>query len=181
MSDPENGVVEKLRELSQNLWWSWQNEIRSIFRELDPELWSQVYHNPVGLLQRLDEVEIGKRVASLEMQTRIDQAHRRLLEYLARTGDSHGIRSGPIAAFPVAYFSAEFGLHQSLPIYSGGLGVLAGDHLKSMSDLDIPVVGVGLLYHQGYVHALIDENGRQQDLYEPISAEELPVEEVLDD
>ncbi len=112
------------------------------------------------------------------MQTRIDQAHRRLQSYL-QGGESWGLtHAGPILARPVAYFSAEFGLHQSLPIYSGGLGVLAGDHLKSMSDLGAPVVGVGLLYHQGYVHQLIDESGWQQDLYEPISGAELPADPV---
>ncbi len=86
---------------------------------------------------------------------------------------------GAARAHPVAYFSAEFGLHQSLPVYSGGLGVLAGDHLKSMSDLGVPVVGVGLLYAQGYVHQHIDDDGNQEDLYEPIDSAELPAEPVL--
>jgi starch phosphorylase len=171
-----NGMVRKLRELSQNLWWSWQPQIRAIFRELAPELWSAVYHNPVALLQRIDEEEISRRVHDLEMQTRIDQAHRRLAEYL-RGGLEWGMTHGAsLLAQPVAYFSAEFGLHQALPIYSGGLGVLAGDHLKSMSDLGVPVVGVGLLYHEGYVHQRLDAAGWQEDLYEPIAATELPVE-----
>ncbi|HSK75149.1 MAG TPA: alpha-glucan family phosphorylase [Thermoanaerobaculia bacterium] len=179
MSETSDGTFDKLRELAQNLWWSWQPDIRAIFRELDPAVWSLVYHNPVALLQRIDVEEVARRVADLEMQTRINQAHRRLRSYL-QGGESWGMtHAGPLRAHPVAYFSAEFGLHQSLPIYSGGLGVLAGDHLKSMSDLGVPVVGVGLLYHQGYVHQLIDENGWQQDLYEPIAAAELPVEPVL--
>ena len=179
MSETSDGTFDKLRELAQNLWWSWQPDIRAIFRELDPATWRLVYHNPVALLQRIDAEEVSRRVADLEMQTRINQAHRRLKSYLAG-GESWGTtHAGPLRPHPVAYFSAEFGLHQSLPIYSGGLGVLAGDHLKSMSDLGVPVVGVGLLYHQGYVHQLIDENGWQQDLYEPIAAAELPVEPVL--
>jgi starch phosphorylase len=178
MTETTDGTAQKLLELGQNLWWSWQPDIRAIFRELDPETWRLVYHNPVALLQRLPAEEIGRRVQDMEMQTRINQAHRRLQSYL-HGGESWGMtHAGPILARPVAYFSAEFGLHQSLPIYSGGLGVLAGDHLKSMSDLGAPVVGVGLLYHQGYVHQLIDENGWQQDLYEPIAAAELPVEPV---
>jgi glycogen phosphorylase len=170
--------VRKLRELAQNLWWSWQPDIRSIFRELDPEIWRAAYHNPVALLLRLDEAEIARRVQDLEMQARLDQAHRRLREYLASTASWGLVHAGPLRARPVAYFSAEFGLHTSIPIYSGGLGVLAGDHLKSMSDLGVGVVGVGLLYHQGYVHQLIDENGWQQDEYEPIEAEALPVDPV---
>ncbi|MDP9122644.1 MAG: alpha-glucan family phosphorylase, partial [Acidobacteriota bacterium] len=176
MTEPsvEDGVAAKLHELAQNLWWSWQPGIRSLFRELDPETWRLVHHNPVALLRRLDETAIAQRVQDLEMQTRINQAHRRLADYV-REDDGWGrLHAGAILAHPVAYFSAEFGLHQSLPIYSGGLGVLAGDHLKSMSDLGVPVVGVGLLYHEGYVHQIIDADGWQQDLYEPVSGEELP-------
>jgi starch phosphorylase len=179
MTETTDGPFDKLRSLAQNLWWSWQPDIRAIFRELDPAIWSTVYHNPVALLQRIDPAEVASRVLDLEMQTRIDQAYRRLQQYL-HGGESWGLtHAGPILARPVAYFSAEFGLHQSLPIYSGGLGVLAGDHLKSMSDLGVPVVGVGLLYHQGYVHQLIDADGWQQDLYEPISGAELPADPVL--
>jgi starch phosphorylase len=174
-----DSTFQKLRELAQNLWWSWQPDIRAIFRELDPLTWRLVYHNPVALLQRLAPEEVSRRVQDLEMQTRIDQAHRRLKQYLQGSDSWGTVHAGPLLAFPVAYFSAEFGLHQSLPIYSGGLGVLAGDHLKSMSDLGIPVVGVGLLYHQGYVHQLIDESGWQQDSYEPIGSAELPVDPVL--
>lgn len=179
MNEPTDGTFQKLHELAQNLWWSWQPDIRAIFREIDPETWSLVYHNPVALLQRVSAGEIGRRVQDLEMQTRINQAHRRLQSYLHGAESWGVVHAGPILARPVAYFSAELGLHQSLPIYSGGLGVLAGDHLKSMSDLGAPVVGVGLLYHEGYVHQLIDENGWQQDLYEPIAAAELPVEPVM--
>jgi starch phosphorylase len=174
-----DSTFQKLRELAQNLWWSWQPDIRAIFRALDPLTWRLVYHNPVALLQRLAPEEVSRRVQDLEIQTRIDQAHRRLKQYLQGSDSWGAVHAGPILAFPVAYFSAEFGLHQSLPIYSGGLGVLAGDHLKSMSDLGVPVVGVGLLYHQGYVHQLIDETGWQQDLYEPIGSAELPVDRVL--
>jgi glycogen phosphorylase len=178
MAEVSNSVSRKLHELAQNLWWSWQPDIRAIFRELDPELWSVVYHNPVALLRRLDDATIAQRVHELEMQTRIHQAHRQLQEYL-RCSTSWGLtNAGPLQARPVAYFSAEFGLHQSLPVYSGGLGVLAGDHLKSMSDLGVPVIGVGLFYSQGYVHQLLDEHGWQQDLYEPIENEALPVEPV---
>src|SRR5947209_326912 len=171
--DPYRDVIRKLRELAQNLWWSWQPEIRFLFRELDPELWRTAYHNPVAILNRLAEGEVARRVQDLEMQALIDQAHRRLRTYLHEGGRWGRTFGGPLLARPVAYFSAEFGIHQSLPIYSGGLGVLAGDHLKSMSDLGVPVTGVGLLYNQGYVHQHLDENGWQQDRYEPIEAADL--------
>jgi starch phosphorylase len=175
MPDSASGMVRKLRQLAQNLWWSWQPEIRFLFRELEPELWRTAHHNPVAILQRLDQAEIARRVQDLEMQTRIDQAYRRLQDYLLSIGAWGRTHAGNLLARPVAYFSAEFGIHQSLPIYSGGLGVLAGDHLKSMSDLGVPVIGVGILYHQGYVHQLLDAAGRQVDEYEPIEVEDLPV------
>ncbi len=180
LTNSPNDVTRKLRELSRNLWWSWQPDIRAIFRELSPGVWSDVYHNPVALLARLDSELIERRVHDLEMQTRINQAHRRLSEYLRGEDGWGAVHAGPLRARPLAYFSAEFGLHHSLPIYSGGLGVLAGDHLKSMSDLGVPVVGVGLLYHEGYVHQQMDAAGWQQDLYEPIAVEELPVDPWLD-
>ncbi|MGH9360907.1 MAG: alpha-glucan family phosphorylase, partial [Thermoanaerobaculia bacterium] len=176
---PQDDVVRKLRELARNLWWTWQPDVRALFRELDPELWRATYHNPVALLARLEPEAIEQRVHDLEMLTRVNQAHRRLADYLA--GDAWALtHAGALRARPVAYFSAEFGIHQSLPIYSGGLGVLAGDHLKSMSDLGVGVVGVGLLYHQGYVHQFLDASGWQEDTYEPIAPEEMAIEPVAD-
>ena len=172
------GVVGQLRTLAENLWWSWQPEIRSLFRELDPELWRTVYQNPVALLHRLDPEEVTRRVANLEMQARIHTCHRRLQEYLSGGNGWGSLHAGPLLARPVAYFSAEFGLHHSIPIYSGGLGVLAGDHLKGMSDLGVPAVGVGLLYHQGYVHQEIDSEGWQQDRFEPIADRSLAIRTV---
>ncbi len=172
-------VVRKLRELAQNLWWSWQPDIRALFRELDPGLWRATHHNPVALLARMDAEAVERRVHELELLTRINQAHRRLGDYLV--ADGWGLtHAGPLPAKPVAYFSAEFGIHQSLPIYSGGLGVLAGDHLKAMSDLGVRVVGVGILYHEGYVHQHLDEHGWQQDSYEPIEAHEMAIAPVAD-
>ena len=179
-TDSFDGVVDKLHDLAGNLWWSWQREIRAIFRSLDPQIWHEVYHNPVALLSRMDRAVVSQRVHDLEMQTRIHQWHRRLHEYLEPRSTWGAERAGALMARPVAYFSAEFGLHQSIPIYSGGLGVLAGDHLKSMSDLGIPVAAVGLLYRQGYVHQLIDADGRQQDALEPIQDQDLPIAPVLD-
>lgn len=175
MSDAPDGVVTQLRELASNLWWSWQPPIRALFRSLDPALWREVYQNPVAMLQRLSPEEVARRVDNLEMQARIHRMHRRLHEYLTSTETWGSTYAGALGARPVAYFSAEFGLHHSIPIYSGGLGVLAGDHLKSMSDLGIPVVGLGLLYHQGYVHQELDADGWQQDRFEPISDELLPI------
>ena len=114
----------------------------------------------------------------MALHSRIDYAFRRLPEYLKNT-DSWGARhAGVLRARPVAYFSAEFGLHESLPIYSGGLGVLAGDHLKSASDLGIPLIGIGLLYDQGYFRQTLDADGWQQEDYLNANPDLLPIEPV---
>ena len=174
-------LAKKLAELAHNLWWSWHSEIRAIFRELDPELWGAVHHNPVAMLRGLDPQVIARRASERELVARIDQAHRRLREYV-RGGDGWGMtHAGALLARPVAYFSAEFGLHESLPIYSGGLGILAGDHLKSLSDLGVAAIGIGLLYNEGYVHQQMDAGGNQQDLYEPVDPASLPISPVLDE
>ena len=109
------------------------------FRELDPALWRKVDHNPVEFLKRLPAEQLERRATEMALDSRIDYAFRRLAEYLQDTDSWGSIHATILRARPVAYFSAEFGLHESLPIYSGGLGVLAGDHLKSASDLGIPL------------------------------------------
>ena len=115
-----------------------------MFRELDPALWRKVDHNPVEFLKRLPAEQLERRAAEMALDSRIDYAFRRLAEYLKNTDSWGSVHASILRSRPVAYFSAEFGLHESLPIYSGGLGVLAGDHLKSASDLGIPLIGVGL-------------------------------------
>jgi len=173
-----DGVIDKLDELARNLWWSWQPDIRAIFRSLDPQLWRTLAHNPHAMLRAMEPERVAERVHDLEISTRIHQAHRRLQEYLAARRTWALDHVGPVTARRVAYFSAEFGLHHSIPIYSGGLGILAGDHLKSMSDLGVPTAGVGLLYHQGYTHQMIDAEGRQHDPYEAVREEYLPAAPV---
>ena len=172
-------LMDKLRELARNLWWTWQPNVLALFRELDPALWRKVDHNPVEFLKRLPAEQLERRAAEMALDSRIDYAFRRLAEYLQDTGSWGAIRASILRSRPVAYFSAEFGLHESLPIYSGGLGVLAGDHLKSASDLGIPLIGVGLLYAQGYFRQTLDSNGWQQELYLNTDLEVLPIEGVI--
>jgi glycogen phosphorylase len=171
-------LIDKLRELGRNLWWTWQPNVIALFRELDPALWRKVDHNPVEFLKRLPAEQLERRAAEMALDSRIDYAFRRLAEYLQDTDSWGSIHATILRARPVAYFSAEFGLHESLPIYSGGLGVLAGDHLKSASDLGIPLIGVGLLYAQGYFRQTLDSNGWQQELYLNADTELLPIESV---
>src|SRR5579862_9471476 len=119
----------------------------------------------VALLKELPAQEIERRAAELVLHSRINYAYRRQREYLEADRTWGAMHAGNLRPRPVGYFSAEFGLHESVPIYSGGLGVLAGDHIKSASDLDIPLVGVGLFYGQGYFRQWLDANGWQQEEY----------------
>jgi starch phosphorylase len=151
----------------------------ALFRELDPALWRKVDHNPVEFLKRLPAEQLERRAAEMALDSRIDYAFRRLAEYLRDTESWGAVYASILRSRPVAYFSAEFGLHESLPIYSGGLGVLAGDHLKSASDLGIPLIGIGLLYAQGYFRQTLDANGWQQELYLNADLDLLPIESVV--
>src|SRR5271166_3918882 len=175
----QSPLVDKLRELARNLWWVWQPNVIALFRELDPALWRRVDHNPVEFLKLLPVEQLERRAAELALDSRIDYAFRRLAEYLRDTDSWGAVRASILRPRPVGYFSAEFGLHESLPIYSGGLGVLAGDHLKSASDLGIPLIGVGLLYAQGYFRQTLDINGWQQELYLNADLDLLPIESVV--
>jgi starch phosphorylase len=172
-------LVEKLRELARNLWWTWQPNVIGLFRQLDPALWRQLDHNPVEFLKRISPEQLERQAAEMALESRIDYAFRRLAEYLKNTDSWGSVYAASLRSRPVAYFSAEFGLHESLPIYSGGLGVLAGDHLKSASDLGVPLIGVGILYDQGYFHQTLDINGWQQENYLNADPDVLPLEKVI--
>jgi len=172
-------LIEKLRELGRNLWWTWQPNVVGLFRELDPTLWRNVDHNPVEFLKRISHEQLLKRSAEMALDSRIDYAFRRLAEYLKDTDSWGSVYAASLRSRPVAYFSAEFGLHESLPIYSGGLGVLAGDHLKSASDLGIPLIGVGLAYAQGYFRQSLDADGWQVESYLNNNPDLLPIEQVM--
>jgi starch phosphorylase len=151
-------ILKRLRELAANLYWSWHPEVSDLFRDLDSELWSRVNHNPVAFLQEVDPSRL-EMARPLALQARITHAFHGLRDFLSEE-DSWGARyRGRLRNAPAAYFSAEFGLHESLPIYSGGLGTLAGDHLKAASDLDVPLIGVGMLYAKGYFTQSLDETG----------------------
>jgi glycogen phosphorylase len=169
-------VQERLWSLARNLWWSWDNDTNSLFRDLDPVLWREFNHNPISLLGAMPLAKLERRAGELMLHGRINYAYRRQQEYLQADRTWGATNAGVLRPRPVAYFSAEFGLHESLPIYSGGLGVLAGDHIKSASDLDIPLIGIGLFYGQGYFKQRLDTNGWQQEEYLQVDLSQLPVE-----
>src|SRR5208283_3050414 len=158
-------VQERLWALARNLWWSWDHDSAGLFREIAPLRWSQLNHSPVALLNEYPLERLEARAGELALHGRINYAYRRLREYEEAERTWGARHAGVLRPRPVAYFSAEFGVHESLPIYSGGLGVLAGDHIKSASDLGIPLVGVGLFYGQGYFRQRLDRDGWQREEY----------------
>src|ERR1019366_3012872 len=156
---------ERLWALARNLWWSWDHDSAGLFHDLDPLRWSQLNHSPVSLLNEYPLEKLEARATELALHSRINYAYRRLREYQDAERTWGARHAGVLRPRPVAYFSAEFGVHESLPVYSGGLGVLAGDHIKSASDLGIPLVGVGLFYGQGYFRQRLDRDGWQREEY----------------
>jgi glycogen phosphorylase len=182
MTTPEFPVIpdrlRRLPELARDLWWTWHPIAREVFRTLDYPLWRQTAHNPVLML----------RLLSPEMLALAGKDDKFLAIYDAAIDALDGARSArdtwwlsryPQAPGPIAYFSAEFALHQSLPIYAGGLGVLAGDHCKEASDLGIPLVGVGFMYPQGYFHQTVSPEGWQQEIYERLNWTDAPIEAAI--
>ncbi|MFP4106347.1 MAG: alpha-glucan family phosphorylase [Phycisphaerae bacterium] len=168
-------LIQRLRDLSCNLYWTWHPELVEIFRDIDPKLWRQCNHNPVAFLDHLTEEQIIEKSSGIALEARISQAFHQMQDYLEEIDTWGNRHAGALYAKPVVYFSAEFGLHESLPLYSGGLGVLSGDHLKSASDLGVPLVGVGLFYAEGYFSQRLDENGWQWEDYNVTDTGKLPV------
>jgi glycogen phosphorylase len=170
---------EKLWALARNLWWSWDQDSGSLFQDLEPARWSELNHNPISLLSETPLAQIEKRAGEMALHSRINYAYRRQREYLDSDTTWAATHAGVLRPRPVGYFSAEFGLHESFPIYSGGLGVLAGDHIKSASDLGLPLVGVGLFYGQGYFRQRLDRNGWQREEYLSSDTNQLPMEPAI--
>jgi glycogen phosphorylase len=172
-------LQERLWTLARNLWWTWDHDCAAIFRDLDPVRWTELLHNPILLLGEIPLEQLEHRARELALHSRVNYAYRRLREYVEADRTWGARHAGVLRPRPVAYFSAEFGIHESLPIYSGGLGVLAGDHIKSASDLGIPLIGVGLFYGQGYFRQRIDLNGWQQEEYIPADVNSLPMQPAI--
>jgi glycogen phosphorylase len=170
---------ERLWALARNLWWSWDHDSTSLFNAFEPERWRELNRNPITLLNEMPLAVMEHRARELVLHSRINYAYRRLQEYLQDDRTWGSTHAGVLRPRPVAYFSAEFGLHESLPIYSGGLGVLAGDHIKSASDLDIPLLGIGLFYGQGYFLQRLDSYGWQREEYLSTDISQLPMEGLI--
>jgi starch phosphorylase len=166
--------ISRLLELAYNLWWSWHPEGYALFQRIDPDLWEEVYHNPVKFLREVRQSALDEAAQDADylryyhhVLAEFDAYHVYNKTWYEQTYPQHKPKQ-------IAYFSAEFGLHESLPIYSGGLGILAGDTIKECSDLGLPIVGVGFLYPQGYFKQVIPDSGTQEAIYEKVSFSEVP-------
>ncbi len=153
-----------LLEIAQNLWWTWNPEAVSLFERVNRHLWGECHHNPVALLSRVDQERLNELAGKETFLAHLDRVHAALRRYMEHSTWYSQVREEDQES-RIAYFSAEFGLHECLPFYAGGLGVLAGDHLKSASELGLPMVGVGLVYRHGYFHQQLDRDGMQIETY----------------
>ena len=167
--------IAGLEEIAYNLWWSWHPQARSLFKMLDRTLWRKTHHNPVNLLHSCQPERLQAIAKEPAFLQDYDVVMAELKDYL-KADKTWYKEIYPQGGPSVAYFSAEFGVHNSLPIYSGGLGILAGDHCKTASDLGIPLVGVGFMYPQGYVHQQMNLDGWQQNIYDHINWHATPVQ-----
>lgn len=165
-----------VRELAHNMYWSWTPAAQELFVELDGDSWEAVYHNPVRLLSEVSQERLRQAAGDPSFLALYDRVMADFHAYM-HPGETWFARTFPdLADRTIAYFSAEFGLHEALPIYSGGLGILSGDHCKSASDLGLPFVGVGLLYNQGYFRQRFSADGWQEALYDKLNFSQLPIQ-----
>jgi starch phosphorylase len=167
--------IKGLRELATNLWYSWNYDSQKLFVMLDTQVWESVYHNPVRFLSEIDQDKLDNAAKDKAFVKAYDAVMKRFAAYMGQKETWFTKTYPQQADKTVAYFSAEFGLHEALPIYSGGLGILSGDHCKSASNIGLPFVAVGLLYNQGYFRQALRPDGMQEAVYEKLNFTELPI------
>ncbi len=175
--------IMRLRELANNMWWCWQPEAVSLFRELGHNDWERTGYNPIRMIEEADPAHLESLAQNSTYLAKYQQVMTDFDAYMnAPTSPAKSIANehGIDTSHPIAYFSTEYGIHESLPLYSGGLGVLSGDHLKSASDINIPLVAIGLLYRNGYFRQRLDQEGLQIALYPENNFSNLPLEQVRD-
>src|SRR3974390_2136723 len=170
-----------LNKLARNLWGTWDQEAQEVFQELSPRCWQNLYHNAVAILHEVSDYELRMRLHNLDFAERVRAVLKSFEAYMNDAQTWCGEHAQPLRQRPVAYFSAEFGFHETLPIAAGGLGMLAGDHAKSASDLGLGLVGISLFYREGYFQQAIDPNNWQTEYYAQLNPKNLPVETVLNE
>ncbi len=173
-------TISGLNRVAHNLWWTWNQGAQDIFHELSPRSWQNLYHNAVAILHEVSDYELRVRLQDPEFGRRVRQVLRDFDDYI-NDKETWGRQHCPqFLQNPIAYFSAEFGFHETLPIAAGGLGILAGDHTKSASDLNIGFVGISLFYREGYFQQQVNQDNWQTEYYTLLNPKNLPMEPVLD-
>jgi starch phosphorylase len=173
-------LIIDLNRLAHNIWWTWNQGAQEIFQDLSPRCWQNLYHNAVAVLREVSDYELRVRLQDAEFAGRVRQVLQDFQAYMTDTDTWGRHHAHGLSRNPVAYFSAEFGFHETLPIAAGGLGILAGDHAKSASDLDIGFAGISLFYREGYFQQQINQDNWQTEYYTLLNPENLPLEPVLD-
>ena len=173
--------IEKLGEISNNLWWSWNTEFLRLFQKIDRDLWEQCSKNPVKFLRHVSQENLERVSKDISFLKEYDKIADNFTNYMNSKNTWFSSKYPNNKKDLIAYFSAEYGLDQTIPIYSGGLGILSGDHLKSASDLGLPLIGVGLLYKNGYFNQKINGYGQQETEYHNIDLYDLPINPVKDE
>ena len=169
-----------LNQLARNLWWTWNQEAQEVFQQLSPRGWQNLYHNAVAVLHEVSNYELRVRLQDRDFARQARAVLDNFQTYL-KEAKTWGRENAPhLLQNPVAYFSAEFGFHETLPISAGGLGILAGDHAKSASDLGLGFVGVTLFYREGYFQQTVNQDNWQSEYYTRLNPRNLPIEPVLD-
>ncbi|MEN4099592.1 MAG: alpha-glucan family phosphorylase, partial [Anaerolineaceae bacterium] len=174
--------INRLGELAYNLWWAWNPDVQTLYSFIDKTLWESLYHNPVDFLQKVERPRLNAVTNDRYYLELYDRVMRKFDHYM-KGEDTWYARNYPnlVGDGQIAYFSFEFGLHESLPVYAGGLGVLSGDHLKESSDLGLPLVGIGFIYNQGYFQQRITEDGWQETRNRMLDFDRMPIIRLLDE
>ncbi|MBX0329385.1 alpha-glucan family phosphorylase, partial [Oscillochloris sp. ZM17-4] len=172
--------ITRLRDLAYNLWWAWHPEAQDLYREIDPDLWELVYHNPVDFLRDVRQRKLEESAVSPAYLQKFDAVLKSFDSYMGLRKTWFRKHYPDAKDTQIAYFSAEFGIHESLPIYSGGLGILSGDHVKEASDMGLPFVAVGFIYPQGYFRQRLDQSGWQFAEYNKLNFADVPAIPALD-
>ena len=175
-----NELIQGLHRLAHNLWWTWNQEAQDVFHALSPRGWMNLYHNAVAILHEVTHYELRMRLQDPAFAARVRLALKYFEEYMGEQNTWGRANAPELLENPVAYFSAEFGFHETLPIAAGGLGILAGDHTKAASDLGLGFCGISLFYREGYFQQAVDHNNWQTEFYSRLDPKNLPVEPVSD-
>jgi starch phosphorylase len=173
--------IDRLGDLAYNLWWTWNPDVQRLYELIDSDLWERVTHNPILFLRNVERAKLNSVSQDSYYLDFYDQAFKAFDRYLEREDTWYQLNHGHSQKETIAYFSSEYGLHETLPIYAGGLGILSGDHLKEASDLGLPLVAMGFLYTKGYFTQIITEDGWQEAQYVKLRFDELPVLPLLDE